>query len=80
MSKYLLKFIEYISLSSKDWTGVGLLSYIIVYPNSTSITSRVLSIELVLKSWTQLQQRLTIKVPPAMKIFWAFGKKPDLDC
>jgi hypothetical protein len=49
MSKHLLKFIKYILPSSKDWTGVGLLSYRDVYLHSTSI-SRVLSIELVLKS------------------------------
>jgi HD superfamily phosphohydrolase len=82
MSKYLLKFIKYILPSSKDWTGVGLLSYRDVYLHSTSISREniVLSIELVLKSQTQLQQRLTIKEPPVMRIFWAFAKKPDLDC
>ena len=81
MSKYLLKFIKYISPSSKDWTGVGLLSYRNVYLHSTSIIrDNILSIELVLKSQTQLLQKLTVKEPPVMRIFWAFGKKPDLDC
>ena len=78
MSKYLLKFIKYILPSSKDWTGVGHLSY---YLHSNSIRrENILSIELVLKSQTQLQQRLTIKLPPEMKIFWALTGKPNLDC
>ena len=78
MSKYLLKFIKYILPSSKDWTGVGHLSY---YLHTNSISrENILSIKLVLKSQTQLQQRLTIKVPPVIKIFWAFTRKSDLDC
>jgi hypothetical protein len=85
MSKYLLKFIKYILPSSKDWTGVGPLSYRDVYLHSTSISREnidiVLSIELVLKSQTQLHQRLTtVKEPPVMTGFWAFAKKPDPDC
>jgi hypothetical protein len=85
MSKYLLKFIKYILPSSKDWTGVGLLSYRDVYLHSTSISREnidiVLSIELALKSQTQLQQRLTtVNEPPVTRIFWAFVKKPDPDC
>ena len=84
MCKYLLKFTKYILPSSKDWTGVGLLSYRNVYMCPTSISREniqvVLSIELILKSWTQLQQRLTIKDPPVMRVFWAFAKKPDPDC
>ena len=81
MSKYLLKFIKYILLSSKDWTRVGNLSYRDVFVHSTSISrENILSIELVLKSHTPLQQRLTIKVPPVMWIFWAFTKKSNLDC
>jgi hypothetical protein len=83
MSKYLLKFIKYILSSSKDWTGVGLLSYRDVHPHSTSSISRgsiVLFIGLILKSKTQLQQRLTIKLQPVIRVFLAFGKKPDKDC
>ena len=81
MSKYLLKFIKYIFPSSKDRTGVGLLSYRDVNLRFTSIIRGIiLSIELVLKSETQPQQRLTIKVPPVMRIFWAFARKPNLDC
>jgi hypothetical protein len=83
MSKYLLKFIKYILSSSKDWTGVGIMSYRDVYPHSTSSISRgsiVLFIGLALKSKTQLQQRLTIKLPPVMMGFLAFGKKPEIDC
>jgi hypothetical protein len=74
MCKYLLKFLKYILPSSKDWTGVGLLSYRDDSLYSTSISREnmdiqvVLSIELVLKSQTQLQQRLTIKEPPLMKV------------
>jgi hypothetical protein len=85
MSKYLLKFAKHILPSSKNWTGVGLLSYRDVYLCST--TSRkdmdiVLYIVLVLKSQKQLQERLTTneKEPPAIKVFWAFAKKPELDC
>ena len=87
MSKYLLKFLKYILPSSKDWTGVGLLNYRDVYLHSTSITGSrenidiVLSIELVLKSQTQPQQKLTnIKELSVMSVFWAFAKKPELDC
>ena len=82
MSKYLVKFIKYILTSSKDWAGVGLLSYRDVYMHSTSISKDiVLCIELVLKSWTQLQQKLTtVKEPPVIRVFCAFEKKPDLDC
>ena len=84
MTKYLLKFIKYILPSGKDWTGVRLLRYRDVYLNSTS-TSRenidiVLSIELELKSQTQLQQRLTTKVLSMMRVFWAFARIPDADC
>ena len=55
MSKYLLKFIEYILPSSKDCTGVGLLSHREVYPHSTGISKEniILSIELKLKPLTQ---------------------------
>ena len=35
--------------------------------------------ELVLKSQTY-NYRLTVKEPPMMRVFWAFGKKPDTDC
>ena len=53
MNKYLLKFTKYILSSSKDWTGVGLLSYRNVFLHSTSIGKDiVLYIELVLKSET----------------------------
>ena len=38
MSKYHLKFIKYILPSSKDWAGVGLLSYRDVYLHSASIS------------------------------------------
>jgi hypothetical protein len=85
-SKYLLKFIKYISSSSKDNTGVGLLSYKDVCLLSSSISREniaievVLSIELVLKSQTQLQQRLTIKMLSVMFVFWAFSKKCDPSC
>ena len=73
MSKYLLKYIKYISSSSKDWTRVGHLSYRDVYQHTISISrENILSIKLMLKSQTLLQQRLTIKVPPVMKTFWAF--------
>ena len=49
--------------------------------HSTSISRKnSLFIELVPKSQTQLQKRLTIKVPPVMRIFWAFARRPDLDC
>ena len=82
-TEYLLKFIKYILPSSKDWTRIGLLSQRGVYLPSNSIGSEnidiVLSIELVLKSHTATI-RLTVKAPPLMKIFWAFGKKPDLEC
>ena len=56
MSKYLLKFTEYILPSSKDCTGVGLLSYRDAHSSSISgeDIDIVLSIELVLKSKTQL--------------------------
>ena len=54
MSKYHLKFIKYILSSSKERSGIGLLSYGDVYPLSTNIsrenTDIILSIELVLKS------------------------------
>ena len=87
MTKYLLKFIEYILPSSKDWTGVGLLSYRDGYLHVTSISREnidiVLYIELELKSRTQpqrRQRRLTIKEPPVTRVFLAFAKKPDLDC
>ena len=55
MSKYLLKFIKYILLSSKDWTAVRLLSNRDVHLCSTSISRvniDILYIELVLKSDT----------------------------
>ena len=81
MSKYLLKFIKYIFPSSEDWTGVGHLSYRDVYLHHTSISRvDILSIELVLKLQTQLQQRLTTKVPSVMWIFRTFGRKPNIDC
>ena len=53
-----------------------------VYLLFTSISDNiVLFIELVLKSWTQLQQKLTtVKEPPVIRVFCAFEKKPDLDC
>ena len=70
---YNLKFIKYILPSSKDCTGVGLLGYRDVYWHSASISREkieVLYIELVLKTQTQLQQRLTaIKEPPLMTGF-----------
>ena len=51
MSKYLLKFLNYILPSGKDWTRVGLLRYRDVYLHSTIISrENILSIELVLKS------------------------------
>ena len=53
MSKYLLKCIKYILPSSKDWTGVRLLSYRDVHLHSTSISRvniDILYIGLVLKS------------------------------
>ena len=76
MGKYRLKFIKYISVSCKDWTGEWLLSY----RDYTSISrENILSIELVLDQ-TQLHQKLTIKVPPVMRMFWAFVKIPDVDC
>ena len=57
------------------------MNYRDVFLHFTSISkNNVLYIELVLKSQTQLQQRLTIKVPPVTRIFWAFGKIPDIDC
>jgi hypothetical protein len=82
MSKYLLKFIKYIMLSSKDCTGVGLLSYRNVHSSSSSRENIniALSIELVLKSQTRLQQRPTIKELSVMRVFWAFAKKPKPDC
>jgi hypothetical protein len=83
MSEYLLKSIKYILPSSKDWTGVGILSHGNVYLHSTSISGDfiVLSIKLVIKSQTQLGERHTsIKEPPLMTKFWAFGKNPDIDC
>ena len=53
ITNYLLKFLKYILPSSKDWTGVGLLSDRDVYLRSTSVSRKnVLSIELVLKSDT----------------------------
>ena len=56
MSEYLLKLIKYILLSSKEWTGVGLLSYRNVYLCFTSISREkidiVLTIGLVIKSDT----------------------------
>ena len=72
MGKYLPKLIKYILPSSKDWTGVGHLSYIDVDLRFTSIDI-VLYVELVLKLPTQLQKRLTIKVPPLMVMFWVFA-------
>ena len=58
MDKYLLKFIKYILPSSKEWAGVGLLSYINVHLHSTSISREnidiVLYIKLVLKSDTTI--------------------------
>ena len=56
MSKYLPKFIKYILSSSKDCTGVGLLSYRDVYLHSSRSSREnidiVLYIELVPKSDT----------------------------
>ena len=84
MTKYLLKIIKYILLSSKDWARVRLLSYRDVYVHSTSIIWEnidiVLSIKLALRLQIQLQQRLTVKELPMMRVFWAFAKKPDLGC
>ena len=49
---------------------------------SVSISRKiiVLYIELVLKSQTKLQQKLTTRELPVMRIFWALAKKPELDC
>ena len=59
------------------------MSYKDVYLLSTNIRREnvVLYIKLVLKSGTQLQQKLTtVKEPPYIWVFCAFAKKPDLDC
>ena len=48
MSKYLLKFIKYIMTSSKEWTGVWLLSYRDVYLLSTSISRENIDVDIVL--------------------------------
>jgi hypothetical protein len=86
MSKYLLKFIKYILPSSKYWTGFGLLNYRDGCRLSTSISREnidivILSIELVLNSLMQQQTpTTTLKEPPVMRVFWAFVKKPELDC
>ena len=62
MSKYLLKFIKYILSSSKDWTGVGLLSYRDVYLHSTNINRKniVLYIELALEPDTTTTKDLLL--------------------
>ena len=60
------------------------MSYRDLYLYSTSISREnidiVLSIKLVLRSQIQLQESLTVKELPMMRVFWAFAKKPDLDC
>ena len=77
MSKYLLKFIKNILSSSKDWTGVGVLSCRDVHWHHIG-----LYIELILKSQTQLQQKLTMREPLVMGILLEKKpeKKPELDC
>ena len=82
MTKYLLKLVKYISPSSKDQTRVGPLSYRDVYLIPTSISRENIDIlsRITKSTDIQLQQRLTVKEPPVMRVFWAFAKKPDTDC
>ena len=75
MTKYLLKFIKYILTTSKNWTGVGLLSYRDVYLqilHSTSIRRKNILSRISTKI-TDTTTRLT-KDPPAMRNSGVFVK------
>ena len=89
MNKNLPKLVEYISPSSKQWTGVWLLRYRdlhLPFPGIEGETIDIVDIVLVDKIYTIIaklyvhwQGRHTKKVPPVMSIFWAFGKRLKLE-